>query len=95
MVDALPLGKLALLPRPPSEVVPVVPGDEQVILMVYHGVSTLKEAETLKDQFLSLATHELRTPVTIIAGYTDRLLFRAARGTDHPLDEWQRARQAS
>jgi len=49
-----------------------------------------KEAEALKDQFISLATHELRTPVTIVAGYVDYLLMQATRKKGHELDEWQR-----
>ncbi|HEU5384067.1 MAG TPA: PAS domain-containing sensor histidine kinase [Ktedonobacteraceae bacterium] len=89
MVDALPLGKLSLLPHLSSTSTPTFSEDEQVVLMVYQDVSILKEAETLKDQFLSLATHELRTPVTVIAGFAD-LLLRAARSPEHLLDEWQR-----
>lgn len=68
--------------------------DEQsrpsAILEINRDVTTLKEAEALKDQFISLATHELRSPVTIITGYADRLLSRAAQGKGHELDEWQR-----
>lgn len=62
---------------------------ERMVLAVYQDVAALKEAEALKDQFMSLATHELRTPVTVVAGYTDMMLRRAARGNEHPLDEWQ------
>ena len=89
VVDAIPFTNLSLLPRLPREMAPALPSAERVVLVVYQDVSALKEAETLKDQFISLATHELRTPVTIVAGYADRLLARAARGGEHRLDEWQ------
>jgi PAS domain S-box-containing protein len=59
-------------------------------LVVHQDVSALKKAEHLKDEFISLATHELRTPVAILAGYADLLLRRAARGKGHALDEEQK-----
>lgn len=59
-------------------------------LVVHQDVSALKEAEHLKDEFISLATHELRTPVAVLAGYADLLLRRAARGKGHGLDEEQK-----
>ncbi|MFN8531074.1 MAG: hybrid sensor histidine kinase/response regulator [Anaerolineae bacterium] len=34
----------------------------------------LKEMDTTKDAFLGMAAHDLRTPITIIRGYTDLLL---------------------
>ncbi len=34
----------------------------------------LQELDALKDDFISIASHELRTPMTIIRGYTDFLL---------------------
>src|SRR5581483_7277267 len=65
-------------------------GAPSAILEINRDVTAFKEAETLKDQFISLATHELRTPVTVIAGYIDLLLARAARRNGNELDEWQR-----
>ena len=90
IVDAIPLEKLFLLPYLPQEMSPVPASAERVVLVAYQDVSALKEAEALKDQFISLATHELRTPVTIVTAYADRLLSRAAQGKGHELDEWQR-----
>ncbi|HEX4715520.1 MAG TPA: PAS domain S-box protein, partial [Ktedonobacteraceae bacterium] len=83
MVDAIPFTNLSLLPRLPQEMASSLSSAERVVLVVYQDVSALKEAETLKDQFISLATHELRTPVTIVSGYADRLLARAARGGEY------------
>lgn len=90
VVDAIPLTNFSLFPCLPLEMTLALPSAEQVVLVVYQDVSVLKEAERLKDQFISLVTHELRTPVTIVTGYADRLLAKAARGEEHGLDEWQK-----
>jgi PAS domain S-box-containing protein len=92
LVSAIPLKALHTLHHLPREMAGVLTSPEQVVLGVYQDVTALKEAEALKDQFVSLATHELRTPVTVLAGYTDMLLRRAARDQEHKLDEWQSKR---
>lgn len=89
LVDAVPLDLLHTCHRLPVEMAEIIASSEQVALVVYRDVSALKEAEALKDEFLSLATHELRTPVTVLAGYADLLLRDAARGKGHGLDEQQ------
>jgi PAS domain S-box-containing protein len=90
LADAIPLENGRLLPSFVQKGASTLASAEQVVLVVYQDVTALKEAEGIKDQFISLATHELRTPVTVIAGYADYLLARAARGKGHELDEWQR-----
>lgn len=92
LVSAIPLDTLAPPPRLSAAGALVPAPSERVVLIVYEDVTALKEADALKDQFISLATHELRTPVTVIAGYTDMLLRQAVRGKEHGLDEWQSAR---
>ncbi len=87
LVDAIPLEGLDLFSHPRET--GVAPPAERVVLVAYQDVTPLKEAEELKDQFVSLATHELRTPVTIIAGYIDLLLVQATPGKGHELDSWQ------
>lgn len=89
LLDVIPLDHLHLLPRLPQEITAVLDPAERVVLVVYHDVTALKEAEGIKDQFISLATHELRTPVTVVAGYIDLLLRRTARTKEHQLDTWQ------
>jgi PAS domain S-box-containing protein len=89
LLDAIPLEHFQQLRRLPQEMSTVLAATERVVLLVFYDVARLKEAEALKDQFIGLATHELRTPVTVIAGYTDLLLKRAARTEKHRLDEWQ------
>lgn len=52
-------------------------------LVLHSGrlVHRLREAETLKGEFMNIAVHELRGPLTVIEGYTDLLM-----STDHKLD---------
>jgi PAS domain S-box-containing protein len=48
---------------------------------VARDVTELTELDRLKDQFIEVAAHELKTPVAIMKGYAE-VLLRAAR--DHP-----------
>jgi signal transduction histidine kinase len=45
-------------------------------------VEDLQVANTAKSEFLNLAAHELRTPVTVISGYTSMLQSGALDGAD-------------
>ncbi|MCX6023721.1 MAG: ATP-binding protein, partial [Chloroflexi bacterium] len=47
---------------------------------VAQDITRRKSVEQLKDEFLSLAAHELKTPLTSVRGYSQLLLRRAARG---------------
>lgn len=47
----------------------------------------LEEANRLKDQFLSIASHELRTPISIISGYTE--LMQMSLSTEQEFTKWQ------
>ncbi len=89
LMSAIPIEIPYSFHRLPQEMARKLASQEQVVLGVYQDVTVLKEAEAIKDQFISLATHELRTPVTVMSGYTDMLLRHAARGKEHTLDEWQ------
>lgn len=57
---------------------------------LYRDVSRLKRIEKQKDEFLSLASHELKTPLTTIKGYSQMLQRRlrnaAAAGPDAKVD---------
>ncbi len=58
-------------------------------IVVHQDVTALKEAEQLKDEFVGLAAHELRTPVAILKGFAQTLLVQTARGKGPPLADWQ------
>lgn len=55
---------------------------ERGALVVLQDVSALKEAERLKDEFIAIAAHELRTPMTAIRGYATMLLRQSQRQED-------------
>jgi two-component system, OmpR family, phosphate regulon sensor histidine kinase PhoR len=50
-------------------------------------ITELKEVARLKDEFFSIASHELRTPVTSVKGYAQTILRRRARGLNDPTSE--------
>jgi signal transduction histidine kinase len=62
-----------------------------VALVAMQDVSALKEAERLKDEFITIAAHELRTPMTAITGYASLLRKYGHRLADtaQGLDEMQ------
>ncbi|HLZ57596.1 MAG TPA: HAMP domain-containing sensor histidine kinase, partial [Ktedonosporobacter sp.] len=68
---------------------PLVTGTEPVALVVHQDVTALKEAEYLKDEFVGIAAHELRTPMAVLAGYADMLMTQTKRGHGPQLAGWQ------
>jgi two-component system, chemotaxis family, CheB/CheR fusion protein len=58
-------------------------------LVVHQNVMILKEAEELKDRFLGLVAHELRTPLAAIKGFASMLLTQTAHGKGPRLAGWQ------
>jgi PAS domain S-box-containing protein len=42
-------------------------------ILTFHDISKEQKLEEMKIDFVSMAAHELRTPVTVIRGYTDTL----------------------
>ena len=58
-------------------------------IVVHQDMTALKEAERLKDEFIALAAHELRTPVAILKGFAQTLLIQTARGKGPALADWQ------
>ncbi|HEX2350987.1 MAG TPA: PAS domain S-box protein [Ktedonobacterales bacterium] len=71
-------------------------GRERMALVVYQDVTMLAEAERVKDEFVTLAAHELRTPIAVASGYA-QMLLRAPGGQEGqegaaqeaPLAGWQ------
>jgi len=63
--------------------------EERAALVVHQDVSALKETERLKDEFLSIAAHELRTPLAVLRGFAQTLLVQTERGRGSKLADWQ------
>ncbi len=49
------------------------------IIGVVHDITRFREADALKDTFISVVSHELKTPVAIIKGYAETLRRPEAR----------------
>jgi signal transduction histidine kinase len=64
-------------------------GSELAALVVHQDVTALKEAERLKDEFIGIAAHELRTPVAVLKGYAQMLIRQTTRGRGPDLADWQ------
>ncbi|HZU02912.1 MAG TPA: PAS domain S-box protein [Ktedonobacteraceae bacterium] len=90
LVNAISLSSLP--PEQASSALPVhhLPANEALALTIYQDVTPLKEAEYLKDEFIGIAAHELRTPLAVLQGYADTLLVQTARGHGMPLAQWQK-----
>lgn len=62
---------------------------EPVALVVLQDVTAIKEAEQLKDEFIAIAAHELKTPMAAVKGYADMLVRHTQREDSTPLEPWQ------
>jgi len=62
---------------------------ELAAIVVHQDVTALKEAEQLKDEFIGMVAHELRTPLAILKGFVQTLLNQTARGRGPALTPWQ------
>ena len=62
---------------------------EPLALVIYQDVRVLKEAEYLKDEFIGLAAHELRSPVAALKGAIGTLLLQSRNGHGPQLADWQ------
>lgn len=62
---------------------------EPAAIVVHLDVSALKEAERVKDEFIGIAAHELRTPLAVIKGFSQMLLMQTKRGKGPSLADWQ------
>jgi signal transduction histidine kinase len=57
--------------------------------VIHQDVRILKEAEYVKDEFIGLAAHELRTPVAALKGAIGTLLLQTRQGHGPALADWQ------
>ena len=89
LVNAVALGRRLLAGVPAAVGSHPIDPAEPVALMVHQDVTALKEAEQLKDEFIGIAAHELRTPLAILKGFAQTLLVQTARGKGPELVDWQ------
>ncbi|MDD5098471.1 MAG: HAMP domain-containing sensor histidine kinase, partial [Candidatus Pacebacteria bacterium] len=47
----------------------------------------IKEVDAMKDEFISMASHELRTPITVIKGYVEMVLEDTSSGLSNDAKE--------
>lgn len=85
----LPMTGLDLLGHQPPEKGTPWSTEQPLALVLHQDVTPLKEAEDLKDEFIGIAAHELRTPLSVLTGYADMLLLQTARGRGPALAQWQ------
>ncbi len=78
-LDARMLGLTAMVGTEP----------QPAAIVVHQDVTALKEAERLKDEFIGIAAHELRTPLSVLKGFVQMLLLQTARGNGPQLADWQ------
>ncbi len=62
---------------------------ERAAIVVHQDVTALKEAERLKDEFIGIAAHELRTPLAVLKGFAQTLIVQTSRGNGPELSDWQ------
>jgi signal transduction histidine kinase/GAF domain-containing protein len=62
---------------------------EPAAIVVHQDVTALKEAEQLKDEFIGIAAHELRTPLAVVKGFAQTLIVQTKRGKGPELADWQ------
>ena len=95
----LPTGTRSLLVS--SERLPAMFGHPETVVISYQDVTELRNVQEelrrslrTRDDFLSVAAHELRTPITSLRLYTQTLLRTAMRGTLDPVSVMERAKSA-
>ncbi len=81
------------VPLPASLFLDGATNQERMALAVYQDVTILAEAERIKDEFVTLAAHELRTPIAVASGYAQMLLRPTPSyeqtSLETPLAPWQ------
>jgi PAS domain S-box-containing protein len=92
LVNAVALGMQHLTVSPPDETAHSPEAPEPAAIVVHQDVTALKEAEALKDEFISLVAHELRHPIAVLGGFAQTLLEdeRSVNSGNVRLTGWQR-----
>ncbi|HLH62705.1 MAG TPA: PAS domain S-box protein [Ktedonobacteraceae bacterium] len=59
------------------------------VLVIMQDITALKAVEQMKEEFIGLAAHELRTPLAALQGFVDMLVIQTQRGKGPALADWQ------
>lgn len=62
---------------------------EHLALVVLQDVTAIKEAERVKDEFIAIAAHELKTPMAAVKGYANMLMRQTEREDGVAMEPWQ------
>jgi signal transduction histidine kinase len=89
LVNAVALDAPNLIELPPYASAETTEKGDLAALVVHQDVSALKETELLKNEFLSIAAHELRTPLAVLKGFVQTLIVQTQRGKGPQLADWQ------
>src|SRR6266851_1402686 len=89
LVNAVALDPLALGLSSPDEAHDSSGTSEPAAIVVQQDVTALKEAERLKDEFIGIAAHELRSPLAVVKGFAQTLIVQTSRGKGPELADWQ------
>jgi two-component system phosphate regulon sensor histidine kinase PhoR len=73
----------------PTHIPGIHSNTEPAAIVVHQDVTALKATERLKDEFIGIAAHELRTPLAVLKGFSQMLIVQTARGKGPELVEWQ------
>jgi PAS domain S-box-containing protein len=71
---------------------PLIDQERDRLIRVYgaaQDITERKESEQQKDDFISIAAHELQNPIAIVRGFAQTLLVHTARGKGPQLAAWQ------
>jgi signal transduction histidine kinase len=89
LVNAVALDPLALGLSLPDDAHDSSGTSEPAAIVVQQDVTALKEAEQLKDEFIGIAAHELRSPLAVVKGFAQTLIVQTKRGKGPELADWQ------
>jgi len=67
-----------------ASLVPVVGSDRNVkgVLALFHDITALRTLEQMRSEFVANVSHDLRTPLTAIKGYTETILDQDLTGEE-------------
>jgi signal transduction histidine kinase len=89
LVNAVTLDPLVLGWTSSNQATSSLRKPEPAAIIVQQDVTALKEAERLKDEFIGIAAHELRSPLAVVKGFAQMLKVQTMRGKGPELADWQ------